>query len=186
MFAWGGEEEREKELALGLLLCHSPLDFGVEIFMETLPRTIVPNKALSLSLSLSLSTRKAPRRIQPSTVTFKVTVTVGIVEDMCVCVYYCSAYYKAVRVFFLQNPAGIMMFPFPPSVDLVLHSAPTSAPLHLSTSPHFSVPIYTNDQHCHTDITLFPIWTKMDLARLHAMILTSPLTLSSLQLTKPY
>ena len=54
MFAWGGEEEREKELALGLLLCHSPLDFGVEIFMETLPRTIVPNKALSLSLSLSL------------------------------------------------------------------------------------------------------------------------------------
>ena len=33
----GGEGEREKERALGLPLCHDPLDFGVLIFLGTLP-----------------------------------------------------------------------------------------------------------------------------------------------------
>ena len=33
----GGEVEREKERALGLPLCHDPLDFGVLIFLGTLP-----------------------------------------------------------------------------------------------------------------------------------------------------
>ena len=33
----GGEGKREKERALGLPLCHDPLDFGVLIFLGTLP-----------------------------------------------------------------------------------------------------------------------------------------------------
>jgi uncharacterized membrane protein len=64
-----------------------------------------------------------------------------------------------------------MTFLFSPSVDPVVNSAP---PFFLSQCLFI--------QMIDTDFTLLPIYANTDLARLHAMIFTSPPSLSHFRL----